>query len=191
MEALLRTQLSDDGVSYVWDPDQTTKAFNDAQELIVRALRLTESNATTTNTSNHLIPKPADAIEIDKMYASKITGGAMPLLAKTTIKFEDLKDPSWRDKTGTPARWAEQDGNTLRIIPAPAANVDVTVGYLQRPVPMTAPSSTPDVRIPEYYHDPLKYAAAAYLLAMNGPQKDLERSNLYMQMFVSQVKRIS
>lgn len=114
--------------------------------------------------------------------ARGVTTGLVPL-ERTSKAFEDLRFPTWRSLTGDPKKWAPHDGRKLRIIPA--KSVTVTVGYIEAPSELSSDASTPDTRIPDAHHAYLKYAAAAWLLRLDGDQEDEAKANALMQTFNS------
>lgn len=106
------------------------------------------------------------------------------LYTKSTPILEDRKDPSWRDMTSEPSCWMDWSGDRLKLNGQPASGV-VKVGYIERPTVMSADTDTPDVRIPDYYHPLLKYAAGAYLFRLAGTAQDIKRSDELMQTFLT------
>jgi hypothetical protein len=109
------------------------------------------------------------------------------ILEHTTKAFEDLKNPDWRSLTGTPRRWMVHDGRKLRLVPSSPATV--TVGYLEAPLALALDGDIPDTRIPIPHHVHLKYAAAAFLLRMDGDNQDDERAGGFMSTFDSLILR--
>ena len=107
----------------------------------------------------------------------------MTTLDRTTKEFEDLRNPDWRDAYGTPKRWLQHDGRTLRLVPAHASVV--LVGYLENPTTLVGDNDVPDTRIPVPHHVHLKYAAGAFLLRMDGDNQDEQKAASFMQTFNS------
>ncbi len=105
------------------------------------------------------------------------------LLEKTTKEFEDLRNPAWRDVSGSPKKWMEHDGGSLRL--SPSSTVTVSVGYLESPADLINDNDVPDFRIPAAHHAYLKFAAAAWLLRQDGDQQDEQKSQAMMQTFNS------
>ena len=108
---------------------------------------------------------------------------ATSLLDQTTIAFEDLRNPSWRNLQGAPKRWMCHDGRRIRLLPSQAGTA--TVGYLESPAILADPSDVPDARIPVPHHAYLKFAAAAWLLRQDGDQADEEKAQSFMNTFNS------
>ena len=106
----------------------------------------------------------------------------MKLLQKTTMQFEDDKNPNWRSALGTPWLWMDYSGNTIRLNRIPPGGT-VAIGFIERPVPMVAETDTPDDRIPEHFHQHMKYAAAAFLLNQAGSAEDIAKADKFMEQF--------
>lgn len=133
-------------------------------------------------------------------------------ILKSTVAEEDMKNPSWRQSqmanTGlspippfvpntnqsfTGNRWVLQDGNTIVVVSPGAPNVVdvgvvqygvITVGYIQQPALLSSDSDTVDSRIPLTVQQYIKYAAAAWLLALdNSDATSLETAKLYQSTF--------
>jgi len=110
---------------------------------------------------------------------------ATNVLDRTSQAMEDEKDGAWRGAIGTPARWMIHAGNKIRITPCTGAESSATVGYVEIPTPLAAEDSTPDARIPAGHHGYLKFAAAAWLLRMDGDAGDEQKAQAFMQTFNS------
>lgn len=101
------------------------------------------------------------------------------VLLESTIQTEDTNRPDWRTRTGEPTVWIQASGHMILLNGQPSTNT-VVVGYIQRPSAMVNDTDTPDIRIPEVFHQYLKYGAANYLLTLSGQAQDLEKAG---QMF--------
>jgi len=99
--------------------------------------------------------------------------------------IEDQKDRAWRDQVGYPARWMVHSGGKIRVVPIPSQQTVVRVGYLDVPAELAEPTDTPDARIPAGHHGYLKFAAAAWLLRMDGDAGDEQKAQAFMQTFNS------
>jgi hypothetical protein len=106
------------------------------------------------------------------------------VLLQSTIEIEDRKSPNWRARTGEPTVWIQANGYMILLNGTPTSGF-VVVGYMQRPTAMASDVSTPDSRIPEVFHQYLKYAAATYLLTLAGQGQDLVRASEMFQRFMA------
>ena len=106
------------------------------------------------------------------------------VLLESTIQIEDMKSPDWRARTAEPTVWIQASGYMLLLNGSPASG-SVVVGYMQRPTAMANPTDTPDQRIPEVFHQYLKYAAAAYLLTLAGQAQDQNKASQLFAKFTS------
>lgn len=184
--SVLRGQLArllrDNGINgSQFDPVNVTKAINIACD---RAAVQTGCSYVETEFSpiDGKITLPTTLITMVRSFYKN--GGIMKLLQKTSLQFEDDKDPNWRTKEGVPSFWMDFSGDTIRLNRIPTVG-SVTIGYVERPVPMADETDTPDVRINEYYHQYLKYAAAAFLLNQAGSQEDIAKADKFMAQFNS------
>jgi hypothetical protein len=105
------------------------------------------------------------------------------ILDQTNMEAEDLRDPLWRDRLGTPKRWMEYDGASLITSPIILSTV-LTIGYLDSPVPMEDEGDSPDPRIAENHHDHLPLAALYFLLIKDGDTEDIAKANKFLQDFL-------
>lgn len=133
-------------------------------------------------------------------------------ILKSTVAEEDMKNPNWRQAQNsatsggpTPApiantnqaftgnRWVLQDGNTVVVVSPGAPNVVdagsvlysvVTIGYVQQPALLSSENDTVDSRVPLTVQQYIKYAAAAWLLALdNSDTTAIELAKLYQSTF--------
>ena len=93
-------------------------------------------------------------------------------LLQSTVQVEDLKNPNWRGSQSTPTCWVQESGYMIRLNGVVNPGWVALIGYIQRPTPMASDTDSPDPRIPEFFHQHLKYAAAAWLLTQDGNAKD-------------------
>lgn len=108
------------------------------------------------------------------------------VLLKSTFQIEDTKNPDWRERTGEPTVYVEATGHTLVLNGQPTSGY-VKVGYIQRPTAMTTDESQPDERIPEVFHQHLKYFAAGRLFEHSGKGRDINRANDCYQRFLGAI----
>lgn len=104
------------------------------------------------------------------------------LLYESTLQIEDRKNPEWRSRVGEPTVWMQASGYVILLNGQPASG-NVLVGYIQRPVAMVNDTDTPDYRIPEFFHQYLKFAAAAWLVTQSGQGQDLAKASEYFNKF--------
>jgi hypothetical protein len=104
------------------------------------------------------------------------------VLLESTIAIEDLKSPSWKARTGEPTVWIQASGYIIMLNGQPVSNT-VLLGYIQRPTVMVNDADQPDNRIPSFFHQYLKFAAAAWLLTQAGQGQDMQRASEYFNKF--------
>jgi len=104
------------------------------------------------------------------------------VLYQSTIQIEDQKNPNWRALTGEPTVWLQASGHIIMLNGQPATG-SVFLGYIQTPTPMVSDSDTPDIRIPEFFHQYLKFAASAWLLTQAGQGQDLAKAAEHFKKF--------
>jgi len=110
------------------------------------------------------------------------------ILSQTDYRFEQLKNPLWRDLTTANAtafsdRWLRIDNSKIRLVPADYNSNTYTVGYVQIPTTMTATFSPIDSRIYLAHQEYLKFPAAAYLLQFRGDETSLRLADQYLKIF--------
>ena len=108
------------------------------------------------------------------------------VLLQSTLEIEDLKNPDWRSRVGEPTVWIQSSGYMIQLNGQPASG-NVLVGYIQEPTPMAGDGDSPDERIPEFFHQYLKFAAAAWLLTQAGQSQDLKRAADFYAKFTSSI----
>ena len=108
----------------------------------------------------------------------------MTILRPTTKERMDDRDVHWQERQGPPVFWMPWDGNRIRIYPY-LEGLNVTVGYIESPAAMDAEGGPyePDPRFPADKAQYLPWAAAAHLLTLDGPSKNLERANVLFEEF--------
>ena len=108
------------------------------------------------------------------------------LLERTEADFEDVRNPAWRLMVGAARRWMTRNGSSLLLTPRQACSV--TVGYQEAPAMLALDADIPDSRIPLAHHSHLAYAAAAFLLRMDGDAADEAKAQSFMQTFNSLIE---
>jgi len=105
-------------------------------------------------------------------------------LLESTFQFESMKDPSWQTATANqPLRWVLWSGASIKITPIPTDTTNVTIGYVEYPAALTSDGSTVDNRIPDGHAEYLKYAAAAYLLLLDGDNQNIQLADSMISKF--------
>lgn len=125
---------------------------------------------------------PADAIKVIDVLTRVNAMGRV--LLESSMQVEDWNNPDWKSKTGEPVVWVQQDGSTILLDGVPSTG-NILVCYIQTPTAMAADADTPDARIPEVFHQYLKYAAAAYLLQLTGQAQNFEKASEFFNKFAA------
>jgi hypothetical protein len=137
--------------------------------------------------SNNQIIIPGDSIKVVSCQSRWTNSGGAPvgkILLESTIQIEDQKNANWRSRTGYPTVWIQASGYAILLNGQPPSN-SVLVGYIQDPTPMVNPTDTPDPRIPAYFHQYLKFAAAAWLLSQAGQTQDIKKASEHFAKFTN------
>lgn len=186
------------GVSDTWSDAQIIDSINFA---IVEYCKLTkvsyaEKSKTIPSTGLVALGTPGDPAAVNYLTLIRVTLDGIDLV-KTTVGSEATRSATWRTDTassGEPTRrWMLYDGNTIKLAKLQSTwngTQTCTVGYLERPTPMAVDADIVDPRIPDHHHRHLKYAAASFLLQIDGAEQDLKRSLQLMAEFTALVKGI-
>lgn len=165
--------------------DQVKDALNYACRIYCQKKQNTYKDAPLTADANGIVTVTTGAggafvygfFEIDSVHTN------LGQLDRSDIVFESRLNRAWRTEQGIARRFFELDGHRLQLVPR-HPNASVTVGGYEEPVPMAGDGDTPDPRVSLSDHDVLKYAAAAYLLLLDGKDAgDLPLSQAYMDAF--------
>lgn len=163
--------------------DWSTEGLNFACDQCCALLGLTRVENANVLVHNKHVVIPTDAVKIVSVirYIDNGDGGYTmgKLLLESTIQTEDTNRPDWRSRTGEPTVWIQASGSLILLNGNPGLPM-VAIGYIQRPTAMVNDTDTPDERIPEIFHQYLKYGAANYLLTLAGQSQDMEKAG---QMF--------
>jgi hypothetical protein len=157
-----------------------------AQRQIASLLGLTRIDKLFFSVNNRFA-MPIDAIKVVHAEMRYVSSTGVPMgkvLYESTMAIEDTKNINWRSRTGDPTVWIQASGNTILMNGQPSSS-EILVGYIQDPVAMVNPTDTPDVRIPQYFHQFLKYAAAAWLLSQAGQGMDLKKASEHYAKFTA------
>ena len=158
-------------------------AIKFAQREVATLLGLTRVEITAFPV-NKMFAVPSDSVKLIQVrtLTSGVTMGKV--LYPSTIQIEDRKNINWRSNTGTPSVWMQASGNLIFLNGQPSLG-QVVVGYIQDPVPMVNSTDTPDPRIPLYFHQFFKFAAAAWLLSQAGQTQDIKKASEHYAKFTT------
>lgn len=122
---------------------------------------------------------PTDYMKVNRVIYS----GSQ--LVESAFDWESSKSPSWQTATGTaPKRWVLWSGSKIKLTPIVATWPSTcTVGYTQNPTALALDADTVDDRIPAQHNEYLKYAAAAWLLDLDGDMENANMAANYMNIF--------
>jgi len=163
--------------SWAWADDGINWGCRQAAAL----LGLTRANTLAT-VSGKKAAVPGDAIKVLDVLTRVNAMGRV--LLESSMQIEDWNDPDWKARTGEPTVWVQQDGATILLNGVPSTG-NILVCYIQVPTPMVQPADTPDSRIPDVFHQYLKYAAAAYLLQLSGQAQNLQKASEFFNKFAA------
>lgn len=197
-----RTLVGDaPSVSNSWTDDQIIAAVNFAVQHYCKITNVTYLESTIALNSSGIFTSPTDYIAILRVgYAGQ--GATYKWLLNSSSKEETMKNPDWENTTvaspSEPKRWVMFSGNQIKLTPKLSNWSSGTwygaIGYVQEPTNFTvdqltsAPNTVPDARIPITHHRHLKYAAAYWLLLVDGDRQDLQNSQNMMQQFLALIK---
>lgn len=172
----------------VGDPQMTTytstmykDAINFAIKDYAKKTGATYAETTATPDANGFITLPTDYIRVQRVVYP--ISSVATQLVETTFRFESMKYNTWPLTAGNPARWLLWNGQKLKITPVPASPASTTIGYVQKPADLALDSDTVDVRIPDAHNEFLKYAAAFWLLHLDGDGQSVQLALEYMNEF--------
>ena len=199
-----RYQVGDaPAVSNSWSDDQIIAAINFAIQHYCKVTNVTYLESTIALSSNGIFAAPTDYITILRVgYAGQ--GSTYKWLLNSSSREETMKNPDWENTTVTapsePKRWVMFSGNQIKLTPKlsnwSSGVWNAAIGYIQEPTNFTTsqltanPNAVPDARIPINHHRHLKYAAAYWLLMVDGDHQDLQNANHMMQQFLELIKEI-
>lgn len=185
----LRTLLGDaQSISVSWSDQAMNQALNYAVQLYLKLTEksYTEYSLSVTTTGKFQLPNAY--MQVDRIGF----GSPNQWLLQSSVREETNKNPNWENTQCTvnqkPKRWAMYDGTTIFITPRPYATSTATIGYLEEPVNMTLDNDVCDPRVPINYQRFLKYAAAYWLLYIDGDNMDVQLAAAMMQQFVENIK---
>ena len=174
-----------ESLSLSWDDATVTASINWAVEHFFKLTGKSYTEAELTK-SGTTFPLPNSYIYV-KRAGYKPTGGTNTWLLQSTVDQETNKNPNWQTLVGTPKRWVMFDGNKVLLTPNPSTGTCV-IGYAEEPVSLVNDNDAIDSRIPVPYQRFLKYAAAAWLLQIDGDTQDAATAVAYLTMFAEFIK---
>lgn len=174
-----------ESLSLSWDDATVTASINWAVEHFFKLTGKSYTEAELTK-SGTTFPLPNSYIYV-KRAGYKPTGGTNTWLLQSTVDQETNKNPNWQTLVGTPKRWVMFDGNKVLLTPNPSTGTCV-IGYAEEPVSLVNDNDAIDSRIPVPYQRFLKYAAAAWLLQIDGDTQDAATAVSYLTMFAELIK---
>lgn len=174
-----------ESLSLSWDDATVTASINWAVEHFFKLTGKSYTEAELTK-SGTTFPLPNSYIYV-KRAGYKPTGGTNTWLLQSTVDQETNKNPNWQTLVGTPKRWVMFDGNKILLTPNPSTGTCV-IGYAEEPVSLVNDNDAIDSRIPVPYQRFLKYAAAAWLLQIDGDTQDAATAVAYLTMFAEFIK---
>ena len=155
-----------------------TDAVNYAFEMCAALLGLTATGPASISVTDKTVQIPDGCISVIDVV-EPVMG---KILRRSTIQIENQKNPRWRSRTGEPTVYIEFSGEKLLLNGQPGSG-SVMLTYIERPVPMVNLDDTPDPRIPEVFHQHMKYAAASRLLELAGSAEDVAKSDEFFRRF--------
>jgi hypothetical protein len=191
----LRTQVRDllgDVVAVAenpttWSDDQINSALDFACNAYCTAKKNTYKEAVVTSDVNGRVAITALQFPLGFLSVESVSRASTGELERSDLVFETRRDQKWRTNTGTARRWFKYDGDSLQLVPR-EQSLQVTVGVYECPAVMAADTDTVDQRIPVADHDALKYAAAYWLLMLDGKDAgDLPLAGIFMQTFLAEI----
>lgn len=185
----LRTLIGDsESLAVAFSNDSCNAAINFAvmQYFRVTGKSYVENELTK---SGDTFPLPNSYIEVNRA-GYKPSGGTNTWLLNTTVPEETNKNPDWENTVGTPKRWMMFSGNKVRLTPNPSTGTCI-IGYVEEPANLTGDSDPIDSRIPVPHQRHLKYAAAYWLLQIDGDTQDMQTSIAFIQQFTELIKDVS
>lgn len=175
----------------VGDPQLTTysqqmylDSINFACKEYAKKTGATYVETAVTPDANGFCAIPTPYIRIQRVLY-KVKNVTNTQLVESTYSFESMKNPVWTNQYGTPKRWVLYSGAKVKLTPIPVTGAifQATVGYVEHPADLASDSSTLDTRIPESHGEFLKYAAASWLLLLDGDGQNIALADNFMSKF--------
>jgi hypothetical protein len=179
----------------VGDPQHSTYDLSMYQDAINFAVKeYANKTGATYAESDPIVPDASGFVAIPDDYlrvtrvSFNVGGTTLTELVESSVSFESMKSNVWKslmqDTAGfPPKRWVLWSGSKIKLIPIPNPVYTAVVGYVQKPVDLTLDTDTVDARIPDPHNEFLKYAAASWLLSLDGDGQSLQLAEAFMQKF--------
>lgn len=179
----------------VGDPQMTTysaQMYKDAINFAIKdyasktGITYAESSPITPD-ANGFVTLPTDYIRVRRVTFN-VGGTTATQLVESSFKFESDKSNTWQTLTQAvagfpPKRWVLWNGAKVKLVPIPSPAYTAVIGYVQNPTALSSDSDTVDARIPDQHNEYLKYAAAFWLLQLDGDNQNLALADSYMSKF--------
>jgi hypothetical protein len=170
----------------VGDPQMSTYSqamYSESIEFAIKQYAIktgvTYQEASALVGSTGLVTLPSDYLRINRIML-----GTKQLI-ESTMGFEGDKSETWTANTSAAhKRWVVWSGAAAKLLPLMTtySAVTATIGYVQQPATL-AGTYTVDSRIPTKHNEYLKYAAAFYLLHLDGDGQDIQKGDKFMETF--------
>lgn len=124
-------------------------------------------------------------IPVSYMKINRVLYGTTELV-ESDFKFESMASPTWQTTTSAsgPKRWVLWSGAKIKLTPILATWPGTcTVGFTDAPTSLAVDTDTIDARIPPAHNEYLKYAAATWLLNLDGDTNDVDTATQFMNIF--------
>lgn len=172
----------------VGDPQMTTYSttmYKDAANFAVKeyahktGVTYVETSPAIAVDANGFVAIPTSYMRVNRV----IYGGVE--MVESDIKFEAMRSATWQtDMATAPKRWVLWSGAKIKLTPVVATWPGTCmVGYTEAPTALSADSDTVDPRIPDAHNEYLKYAAASWLLNLDGDGQSIQLAAAFMNQF--------
>lgn len=165
-----------------YSPQMYTDAINFAIKDYARKTGATYTETAATPDANGFCTIPTAYLRINRVLFL-VGGTTLTQLVESSFNFESMKSNTWSTLTGTPKRWVLWSGAKIKLTPIPSPIYSATIGYVETPTALALDADTIDARIPDSHGEYLKYAAAAWLLLLDGDTHNSEQADALMNKF--------
>lgn len=184
------------GASDTWDDTQVVDAINYAINEYCKRTNVTYKEKPVNIAAGGVVTLAPGVGANNVNYLTLVRVNYLGIdLDRTTAKAESLRDPSWETATAangeTTKKWIFYDGSTIKLLKIQSTwngTTTCTVGFIEQPTELAADADVLDARIPTHHHRHLKYAAAAFLYAIDSDQQDIAKSEKLMLEFEALIK---
>lgn len=139
------------------------KAINWSISLLCERTGYTYNLVSPTSVGLGMYATPSDNLKI--MYVMNGTN----VLDPSTVEWENIKSSTWRNTTDQAIRYVMEGTNIHPV----GIVTTINIGYNQKPNDLAITTETVDNRIPDFFQEAIKYAAAAYLRNLDGGPEDI------------------